>query len=252
MIRITSNPSILNNKEINFVDMHFHSTFSDGNKTPEYLAKLFTKMKKGICLTDHNQIKGSAFISKQKNLFSIPAIEITSKEAKDVLGYFYSINDLVSFWEKEIKGKIRNNAFFNLNRTSIKVFDVVEKITEYNGIPILAHPFALNPKYSYNLMKNSYFLKKIKGLELFTADKITKEQSEKIIQFKKPMIAGSDGHGSFSFNFTGASAFDTESFLKSILKRNNIIYHNSNYFDRFCNKSIIFKNNVCLKAPSNI
>jgi hypothetical protein len=253
MINITSDQSILEDKSMNFVDMHHHSTLSDGDRTPEFLAKYFIKKGIGLCIADHNQIKGSIYLSKQKNLFSIPAIEVTSKEAKDILGYFYNTNDLELFWEKEIKKNIRNNALFNLNRTTLSAFEIVDKIKKYNGIPMLAHPFAMKPKTSYQYLFNKNFLRKLEGIELFTFENIKDKQIEFIKGLGKPLTAGSDGHRVISFNIlTGSYFFDIDSFLDSILKKNNTIYYKKdNSFKTMYNKLIVFKNNVNIKAPSN-
>ncbi|MCK4589318.1 MAG: hypothetical protein KAT77_02670 [Nanoarchaeota archaeon] len=253
MTKVISNPSILNNKELNFVDMHHHSIFSDGNKTPKYIAKYFIKKKRGVCIADHNQIKGAVYLAKQKELFSIPAIEITSKEAKDILGYFYNIRDLQSFWEKEIQKKIRNNALFNLNRTTLSIHDIVEKIKQYSGIPILAHPFTFKPKNAEKFLFDKDFMRKIKGTEIFACGRAKNNQIKLITQLNKPIVAGSDSHLVSSLNtLTGSYFFDKDSFLDSILKKENIIYYQKeNYFFKTFHNLIVLKNNIHLKAPKN-
>jgi len=254
MTKIISDPSVLNDKEINLVDMHHHSTVSDGAVKPEILAKVYKKNNKGLCLADHNQIKGAIYLSKQKGLFSIPAVEITSKEAKDVLAYFYNIKDLTNFWEREIKNNIRNNAGFNLNRTTVPVADLPDKIKKYSGIPMLAHPYAMKPKYSFDYLLNKNFIKRIEGIELFTFESIKPKQLEILKRFNKPAVAGSDSHTSISFDiFTGSHCFDINSFLDSIIKKKNFIYYKDmGKLKRIAQKWVVFKNNVYLKAPSNI
>ncbi|MFC1728023.1 PHP domain-containing protein [Nanoarchaeota archaeon] len=250
MTKITSNSDILKDKTLNFVDMHHHSNISDGDNSPEFLAKAFKKVGYGLCIADHNQIKGAVYLSKQKDIFSIPAIEITSKQTKDILGYFYSIKDLISFWEKEIKKKISPNKLFNLNTTSIDTIDIIDKITDYNGIPVLAHPFALKPKDGAPLMKNKEIVKKIKAIEShnFVCAKF-KKTMEFVKQFNKPLIAGSDSHGlSPMITLTGSAEFEINSFLDSILKKKNIIYYkNTAHLKRIIDKLIIVKNNISLR-----
>lgn len=253
MIKIISDQSILNDKEINLVDMHHHSTASDGIVSPEILAKIYKKNNKGLCLADHNQIKGAAYLSKQKGLFSIPAVEITSKEAKDVLAYFYNIKDLTAFWENEIKNNIRNNAGFNLNRTTVPVEELPDKIKKYSGIPMLAHPYAMKPKYSFDYLLDKKFIKSIEGIELFTFENIKEKQLETLKRFNKPAVAGSDSHTSISFNiFTGSRCFDVNSFLDEIIKKKNFIYYKDmGRLKRAAQKWVIFKENMHLKAPFN-
>ncbi|MBW2977444.1 hypothetical protein KY331_01235 [Candidatus Woesearchaeota archaeon] len=253
MAKIISDSSILKNKDLNFVDMHHHSTISDGDTKPEVLAKVYSKNKIGLCLADHNQIRGSIHLAKQKNLFSIPAIEITSKEAKDILAYFYNIKDLISFWEKEIKKRIWDNVGFNLNRTKIPAAEIPDKIKAYNGIPVLAHPFAMKPKNSYHFLSDKDFMKKIKGVELYTFEKIKSEQAQTIKNCNKPLTAGSDGHTSFSSDIlTAADSFEIDDFLDSVLKRKHIIYYNKfTALNILIQKGVIIKNNIHITTPNN-
>ncbi len=225
MIKITSNQAVLENKELNFVDMHHHSTISDGKKTPEELAGIFMKKGIGLCLADHNEIRGSLYLAKQKGLFSIPAIEVTSNEAKDVLAYFYSANDLEAFWENEIKNtKITRP--LNFQRTKWGILELVDKIKSYNGLPFLAHPFTIPPKTSYGHLFNKEFLQKINGVELFTLWSLNQQQIQFIKELDKPLITGSDSHTLSSFNtLTATREFEIGGFLNEILKKNNLIYH---------------------------
>ncbi len=85
-----------------FIDLHMHSTFSDGDKTPRELVQM--AREKGITtmsLTDHDTVNGC------KNLFAqniqtlegvrfIPGIELTAKVSKGrmhILGYAINVYD---------------------------------------------------------------------------------------------------------------------------------------------------------------
>lgn len=252
MQTIITDPSQMREEEMNLVDMHHHSTGSDGNQTPEFLARYFRKKKIGVCLTDHNQIKGSVYLAKQKGLFTIPSIEVTSREAKDVLAYFYSVGDLVAFWEHEIKGNIRNNAGFNLHRTTIGIFDLLDRIDEYSGVAVLAHPFALKPKDSHHLLSDRGFLKKIKGIESHNFSVGKYDQTLDLARHcNKALIAGSDSHGLSSCTVVTANhAFERDAFLESMVKRKHAIYCCGHHpLKRMLEHLIIFKNNVHLVAP---
>lgn len=251
MTQIISDPLILNNKEWNFVDMHHHSVFSDGTKTPETLAKIFRRKGVGLCIADHNQIKGAVYLAKQKDVFNIPAIEVTSKEAKDVLGYFYSIRDLESFWENEVKMRIRNNALFNLNRTTLSVHEIIDKIKKYNGVSVLAHPFTLRPKDSHHLLRDREFMRRVDGIELFNLGEATKRQIKTLVNLEKPMTAGTDSHTISSFNtLTGSKEFEVDRFLDSILKRKNIFFNQrEKQIDNIIHKLVIFKKNFNFRKP---
>lgn len=248
MVNITTDKSILDDKDLNFVDMHHHSNVSDGSKSPEFLAKHFIKHKKGLCITDHNEIKGSVYLSKQKQLFSIPSIEITSREYIDVLAYFYNVNDLINFWEKKIKNNKMKNILIDLHRTKLTVFDLVDKIHDYNGISALAHPLAFWQR-SYKILFNNFFLKKIKAIELFNVGYGKPKQINFVRKFNKPITAGTDSHRISHFNIlTAAYSYDIDSFLDSILKKKNMIYYDiPNFFRRLLDNTLSVKRNILLK-----
>jgi len=248
MTKITSNPKILADKELNFVDMHHHSTYSDGNQTPSRLAKYFIKHNKGLAITDHNRIQGAVQLAKQKKLFSIPGIEVTSKQLKDLLVYFYSIKDLIAFWNKEIKKNFQpKNHIFNFDRTNIDLFELIDKIKDYNGVSILAHPFSIKPKHSYKLLLNKNFRRKIDGVEShnFTVGKYKKTLLF-VRPFRKPLIAGSDSHDcSYLNTLTGTHGFSRASFLDNIIKNKNIIYYEKgNFWRRISEQLTVIKNNI--------
>ena len=81
-----------------YADLHIHSTFSDGNLTPEQiLEEAKQKGVKCISITDHDSID-SQYIIKNNNsdVDIIPGIEL-STEINDceihILGYFMDIED---------------------------------------------------------------------------------------------------------------------------------------------------------------
>lgn len=261
MVEITQDSAVLLNKELNFVDMHHHSTASDGSISPKLLAKVFKKKGFGLCIADHDQIKGSVYLAKNTDIFTIPSIEVAAKECHDILGYFHSVSDMESFWEKEIRKNIRYNAGFNYHKTTVSIFDVLDKIKAYNGVAILPHPlmprlFGIfrNPKEPSSLLKNKSFMKNIDGLESHNFINGFNEKNIKIIkETNKPLTAGTDSHLVSPFNaLTGTSEFEVGDFLDSILKKKNIIYYKNNkHIKRQYEKFVVFKNNMHMTVPKN-
>ena len=257
MVEITSDLLILQNRDINFLDMHHHSTASDGTMSAKTLARIFKKKKLGLCITDHNQIKGSVYLAKKTNIFTIPSIEVTTKESNDVLVYFYDVSDLESFWENEIRYEIRNNKGLNLNKTQISVFDLPEKVKEYNGLSFLAHPimpkvFGIfqNPKDSSYLVENKQFRKKIDGFESHNfSTNFSDESVAKLRKYNMPLIGGSDSHIVSLFNIlTGSETFERSDFLDNLLKKKNVIFfQKGNNMRRFIEQATIMKNNINFK-----
>ncbi|MBL7051399.1 PHP domain-containing protein [Candidatus Woesearchaeota archaeon] len=246
-MKITSDPAILKDKEINWVDMHHHSTVSDGNKSPHFLYKWAKKNRKGLCLTDHNYISGSIYLSKQKDIFTIPSIEVTSKEAKDVLVYFYSSKDLIHFWENEIKREIKKKNPWDMKRTEIPFNSLLEKAKDYNGINILPHPLTVPPKRTKHFLKDKEKMKDIHGVEShnFTLG-LFKETTQELKDLNLPQTAGSDSHSITKFGtLTGSYAFDREDFINDLLKKNNIIIHPlGGKIRRAIDQVTIFTNNL--------
>ena len=81
------------------VDLHIHTTNSDGYDTPEEIIQLVKEAKKEadlgiISITDHNVIttldKKTAFAARKTNIFVIPGVEICTNwggEILHILGY---------------------------------------------------------------------------------------------------------------------------------------------------------------------
>ena len=75
------------------IDLHLHSTFSDGVKTPEELCHMARKAGVGIlALTDHDTAAGQsemAHAAQENGLLLIPGVEVSTGESGNVhvLGY---------------------------------------------------------------------------------------------------------------------------------------------------------------------
>lgn len=91
------------------VDLHVHSTYSDGENTPEQLIEMAkTCGLASIALTDHDSVGGiKAFVEKgiETQIGTIPGIEFTSEFQKSeihILGYFidYESQELLGILNK--------------------------------------------------------------------------------------------------------------------------------------------------------
>jgi len=81
---------------VTYIDMHHHSTVSDGSKSPKEIAQHARSKGIGVCITDHNAIQGSLALCRE-GIFTIPSIEVTSCNQKDILAYFPSPECLIQF-----------------------------------------------------------------------------------------------------------------------------------------------------------
>ncbi|HLD11170.1 MAG TPA: PHP domain-containing protein [Candidatus Nanoarchaeia archaeon] len=191
----------LTKKGFKCLDLHMHSTFSDGTNTPEEIVAIAKKKNLIISITDHNEIKGVKKAIELDNKRVIPGIELTSRNAKDILVYFYNLKDLEDFYEKYIKHKkIHPRRGFDLKCLKLSMKDILNALKKYKCLKVIPHPFALKPKTNYR-----YFKKRQKILEQMDAIEVlqsmqTRKKTLKSIGWAevshKPMFGGSDAHTS--------------------------------------------------------
>ena len=117
------------------VDLHTHSTSSDGTMTPtEVIERAYKNNVKYIALTDHDTISGlneAATTSKKLGISFIPGIELSTtynKESIHVLGFFKD-------------DSYRNDYFIEYlntlkNKRQIRAERIVEKLKEIFSIEI--------------------------------------------------------------------------------------------------------------------
>jgi len=127
-----------------YVDLHIHSTHSDGSWTPEMIVERAVKYELcAISLTDHDTASGNSEameFSKKLRIDFIPGIEISTKWCQGrmhILGYFidYSSQAIVNLM-KELQESRRQ-----------RVYKTCEKLTEL-GKPI-------DPAMVFEIAKNS-------------------------------------------------------------------------------------------------
>ena len=243
------------------VDLHLHTTYSDGTLSPNSLVQLALKKNlQIISITDHDCTDGideAIVASLDKNLTVIPGIELNT-DTEDgeihVLGYFidYQNKDLQKLllecrnsrverakmmveklnslginiqWARveelagygaigrphiakamlEVKAirtfqeafdkYIGRNGIAYIERFRLNVFEAIETIREYHGIPVLAHPGYIKnlDELLPKLIKSG-----LKGIEVFYANYDTNTINRlKNIASKYGLIpcGGSDYHG---------------------------------------------------------
>ncbi len=208
-------------------DMHSHSTYSDGLNTAEEMAKRAQKLGIGLCLTDHNAIKGSEKLQKIKNLFTIPSIEINTYEGPHVLCYFYSFSELREFYAKRIKPFVKDNPNIRLKKTFEQT---INDARDYNCVYSVAHPCGpvwTNLKTYMKTKKNSFYKKMpvfetLNGTQLRGSNIAAGKLARKL---GKGGTGGSDAHMQNQIGkvITGADAWDREGFLNKIRKKHNFV-----------------------------
>lgn len=116
---------------MDLVDLHIHSTVSDGTLTPKALIR-YAKEKglKAIALTDHDNIDGNEQAieeGRRVGVEAIPGVEISGEwpyGTLHILGYYITK-----------KNKLQNHLFQLQKARETRNFKIIEKLNQ-SGIPI--------------------------------------------------------------------------------------------------------------------
>ena len=192
-------PNITELKKKNtIVDLHFHSCYSDGYNTVEAIARRAQDLGIGIAITDHNEIRAAVEIDGYRNVFSIPGIEITSREGTHVLVYFYHIEKLEAFYHHDV---IPHMGHDTMSSTSLPMEEIIQRARKYKTVIIFPHPYC----GSYLGIQNTYFTEArrqrifsmIDGVEVINSENMKKSNLRSALlgfNLGKGITGGSDGH----------------------------------------------------------
>ncbi len=212
------------------VDMHFHSTHSDGASTVKQILEKARNLNIGVAITDHNQINGAveAYSRKEKDAFIIPGIEVKSTELVDVLFYFYDIEELKKFYEKEILPK--KQRLLHTTRTTLTLNEVIGLSEKYKCIISVAHPFGYQLRSNIRGVFEKYesLLEKCDIFEAMNGGNNRKNNMKSVNYIKKNnkgYTGGSDGHSIYPLGniVTCSKAKNVEEFLDNIKNKKNIV-----------------------------
>lgn len=192
------------------VDLHVHSTYSDGKLTPEEL--LDDAKKKGLkyfAICDHNTVDAYTQTPIWMEKRIIPAIEFDCwfhGVLVHILGYGIDVKNenlqkLCAKTKKETEADIIR--FFNRRRPK----DVIKAIHDAGGAAVLAHPacywcFSLDffvkslVKLGLDGVEAFYPYKRHRGIIKFHFASTVKKVGEK---YGLILTGGSDSHGEISF-----------------------------------------------------
>ncbi len=185
-------------RENTVVDLHFHSHYSDGFNTVEAIAKKAYDLGIGIAVTDHNEIRGAVEIDEYPDVFSIPGIEMTSREGTHVLIYFYQIDALETFYNDHVIPYLGNDI---MSSTSLAMEEILKRARKFKTVVIFPHPFC----GVYTGIQNSYFpqdrlervFSEVDGVEVINSENMNKSNLRSALlgfNLGKGITGGSDGH----------------------------------------------------------
>ncbi|RJQ73883.1 MAG: PHP domain-containing protein [Desulfobacteraceae bacterium] len=212
------------------VDLHFHSTYSDGLNRIDKIAQRAIQLGVGIAITDHNEIRGALEIDQYENLLSIPGIELTVAEGSHLLVYFYSTAELRHFFEKEIAPHRGQGVMSSL---SLTMAQAIERARDYRCVIIFPHPYCTmytgvcNVQFSDQQRHKLFQL--VDGVEVLNANNLNKWNLKCAVlgfNLDRAMVGGSDGH---SINHMGRAVTYADcpktrhDFLDAILQKANLV-----------------------------
>ena len=173
-----------------FANLHMHSTFSDGQYTPEQLCALAVKQgHKAIALTDHDTCKGSYFMHRAARKYGLLCLTGTEFDADGFGTHFHIVGLDFDTNNTRITELFEKTSSRERRRSNI-LFDMAKEKGRLQGLE-WEDVVALHPHNDY-LCNNQVFVTLLqKGLAKeedymdFLQDFIWREEREKML---KPII----------------------------------------------------------------
>lgn len=186
------------NTRYTVVDLHFHSSFSDGADCVDTIARRARQLGIGLAITDHNAIAGAVELDSHKDVFSIPGIEVTSIEGTHVLVYFYHTEDLKSFYHEDIKPYLGSTVMSSIRKD---VQSIVSCARKYNSVVIFPHPYSAAftgiCNHSFSDTRLHRLLKMADGVEVINSENLKRWNLKSALlgfNLNRVITGGSDGH----------------------------------------------------------
>lgn len=190
-------------KEFMVVDMHHHTKYSHDSNTPvQHVLDQAEELGIYVAITDHNTISGvlKAWESPRGRKWVVPGIEVTTKEKKDVLVYFYNVTDLKRFYKENLKPHMKEKSSITASSTSYPMRDLLFDLKDERCIVVLPHPVCARIKSTYHYFKKpskQYLLEYVDGIEVINETMTHRNNLTALgwaTSLGKPITAGSDGH----------------------------------------------------------
>ncbi|MEK6916406.1 MAG: PHP domain-containing protein [Nanoarchaeota archaeon] len=234
-----------------YVDMHFHTTHSDGAATVDQILEKIRRLNIGVAITDHTEIAGSveAFSKKKKSDFLIPGVELRSNEEVDVLFYFYNIDEMKQFFEKEIIP--RRVKVLICYKTNLSLEEIYELSKKYNCVACIPHPFGYSMRGGSNktFEENEPILKKFDVIEAINGGTSRKNNEKAVEYIKKNNMCysgGTDGHSIYPLGnvLTFSKAKTIKEFLGNIKNKKNHVMGKEMQFNKLGEYFYYSKNKI--------
>jgi hypothetical protein len=180
------------------VDLHFHTNHSDGLNSVKAVAERARELGIGVAITDHNEIQGAVEIAAEKDLLTIPGIEITSAEGTHLLVYFYSIAGLKKFYKNDLKPYMGHDV---MSSTELTMEKIILRARKYNSLVVFPHPYCAMYtgicNYQFSSEQLATLLQMCDGIEAINSENLKKWNLKSALlgfNLNKALTGGSDGH----------------------------------------------------------
>ena len=180
------------------VDVHFHSRFSDGADTIADIAQRARQLGIGVAITDHNAIEGAVRLNEYKDVFSIPGIEVTSKEGTHILVYFYGIDDLKAFYTEHVQPHMGPSVMSSID---LNIEAIIRRARQYKSVVIFPHPYSAAftgvCNHSFSDGQLNRLLKMADGVEVINSENLKRWNLKSALlgfNLNRAITGGSDGH----------------------------------------------------------
>ncbi|MFO7930076.1 MAG: PHP domain-containing protein [Thermodesulfobacteriota bacterium] len=212
------------------VDMHFHSKYSDGQDDIAAIADRARSLGIGVAITDHNAVEGAVRMAEHKDVFSIPGIEVTSREGAHLLVYFHTTEDLVRFFEKELTPYLGKEV---MSSSWLSMEAIVASARQYRSLIVFPHPYCAmftgvcNPLFSRS--RQDFLLSAADGIEVINAGNIHRWNIKSAflgLDKDAGLTGGSDGHSLFQLGRAVTCApcgKNAESFLENVRNAQTLV-----------------------------
>jgi predicted metal-dependent phosphoesterase TrpH len=198
------------------VDTHVHTRYSDGTASIDQIVRHCRARSVGLCVTDHNEIRGSVALCERDGVATIPGIEVGSEEGFDLLVYFADPALLEEFYVEIVEPNLRSRFMV---RSWVGAADCVQVAGEMGGYVSLAHPFAFGRKslVYQERQRGRTFVKNIldgvDAIELYNGG-IQRQANVKAKEYAdtspKRLTVGSDSHRLATIGSCGVYLYTAE------------------------------------------
>ncbi|MCK5780459.1 MAG: PHP domain-containing protein [Psychrilyobacter sp.] len=181
-----------------YYDLHLHTKASDGFLNIKFLKSFLQEKNHLISITDHNDIRKSIEIFEEKDINTIPGIEIGCEDGMEILAYFHNPQELEKFYRiylEPYRNKVRMAKTY---KSWDYYLEVLKQFDTHTSIP------HINGYVQKNFIKNKDYIEKIirevDSIETYNhALSIKRNLKAQEIRKKYDLTAtfGSDAHTKF-------------------------------------------------------